>query len=104
MQPCLSDLDGFPSCLLPRVYKLLVLLIKIFFYYSQSKLERLNEIVWPEIWRLAQEKIQEAHSKGFGVCVMDAAVMLKAGWDKYVHEIWVTIVPEKEVIYIFFQD
>lgn len=62
----------------------------------------MNEIVWPEIWRLAQEKIQEAHSKGFGVCVVDAAVMLKAGWDKYVHEIWVTIVPKKEVIYIFF--
>ena len=61
----------------------------------------MNEIVWPEIWRLAQEKIQEAHSKGFGVCVVDAAVMLKAGWDKHVHEIWVTIVPEKEVIYIF---
>ena len=66
---------------------------------SQSKLERLNAIVWPEIWRLAQEKIQEAHSKGFGVCVVDAAVMLKAGWNKHVHEIWVTIVPEKEVIF-----
>lgn len=50
---------------------------------------------------MAQEKIQEAHSKGFGVCVVDAAVMLKAGWDKHVHEIWVTIVPEKEVIFFF---
>jgi len=39
----------------------------------------------------------EAHSKGFGVCVVDAAVMLKAGWDKHVHEIWVAITPEKEV-------
>ena len=31
--------------------------------------------------------------------MVDAAVMLKAGWDKHVHEIWVTIVPEKEVIF-----
>ena len=91
MPPCLSDSDCSPSCLL------LIIVIN----YSQSKLERLNEIVWPEIWRLAQEKIQEAHSKGFGVCVVDAAVMLKAGWDKHVHEIWVTIVPEEEVIFFF---
>ena len=63
----------------------------------QAKLEKLNEIVWPEIWRLVEGRIQQAHQEGFKACVIDAAVMLKAGWDKHLHEIWATIAPEKEV-------
>lgn len=63
----------------------------------QAKLEKLNNIVWPEIWRLVQDQINLAHSEGYRVCVVDAAVMLMAGWQKYVHEIWVTIATEKEV-------
>jgi len=31
------------------------------------------------------------------VCVVDAAVLLEAEWDKYVHEVWVTVIPPKEV-------
>ena len=63
----------------------------------QAKLQRLNEIVWPEIWRLAEEKIRQAHTEGYRMCIIDAAVLLKAGWDKYIHEVWVAIAPEKEV-------
>lgn len=64
---------------------------------SQAKLEKLNSIVWPEIWRLAEEKIAQAHSDGHRVCVIDAAVMLNAGWQKHMHEVWVTIAPDTEV-------
>jgi dephospho-CoA kinase len=65
--------------------------------FSQAKLEMLNSIVWPEIWVLTQQEIAKAHSEGFKVCVVDAAVMLKAGWDRHLHEIWVTIAPESHV-------
>ena len=34
---------------------------------------------------------------GKKVCVLDAAVLLEAGWDRYVHEVWVTIIPHDEV-------
>ena len=53
--------------------------------------------MWPEIWRLAEEKIAEAHSNGHRVCVVDAAVMLNAGWQRHMHEVWVTIAPDTEV-------
>ena len=53
--------------------------------------------MWPEIWRLAEEKIAQAHSDGYKVCVVDAAVMLKAGWQRNMHEVWVTIAPDTEV-------
>lgn len=35
---------------------------------------------------------------GKQVCVVDAAVLLEAGWTDMVHEVWVTIIPEEEVI------
>lgn len=34
---------------------------------------------------------------GKDVCVLDAAVLLEAGWTDMVHEVWVTIIPEEEV-------
>lgn len=34
---------------------------------------------------------------GKTIIVLDAAVLLDAGWDRYVHEVWVTIIPRDEV-------
>ena len=34
---------------------------------------------------------------GFKVCILDAAVLLEAEWDRACHEVWVTVVPPKEV-------
>lgn len=31
------------------------------------------------------------------MCVVDAAVLLEAKWDRFTHEVWVTVVPPKEV-------
>lgn len=30
--------------------------------------------------------------------MVDAAVLLEAGWTDMVHEVWVTIIPDEEVI------
>uniref|UniRef100_A0A7N6FFI6 Cytidyltransferase-like domain-containing protein n=1 Tax=Anabas testudineus TaxID=64144 RepID=A0A7N6FFI6_ANATE len=35
---------------------------------------------------------------GKQVCVVDAAVLLEAGWTDMVHEVWVTIIPEEEAV------
>lgn len=34
---------------------------------------------------------------------MDAAVLLEAGWTDMVHEVWVTVIPEEEVICLYLQ-
>lgn len=36
-------------------------------------------------------------SVGKAVCVLDAAVLLEAGWQDMVHEVWTAIIPEEEV-------
>ncbi len=65
--------------------------------FSQENRLKLNQIVWPEIWRLVESRIADAHASGYAVCVVDAAVLLQAGWQDKVHEVWVTIAPVKEV-------
>ena len=63
----------------------------------QVMLDRLNDIVWPEIWKLVEVKVQDAGRQGYKVCVVDAAVMVMAGWHCRVHQVWTTICPRKEV-------
>ena len=35
--------------------------------------------------------------EGMSVVVLDAAILIEAGWDTMVQEVWVTIVPPAEV-------
>ncbi len=42
-------------------------------------------------------RIKHAHTVGSKVCIIDAAVMVKAGWHSRVHEIWVAIAPQNDV-------
>ncbi|XP_078501502.1 bifunctional coenzyme A synthase isoform X2 [Lissotriton helveticus] len=67
-------------------------------FADKTQLKRLTDIVWPAIATLAKQKIADAATQGATVCVMDAAVLLEAGWTDMVHEVWVTIIPEKEAI------
>ncbi|KAM4034212.1 bifunctional coenzyme A synthase [Anomaloglossus baeobatrachus] len=65
---------------------------------NKDQLKRLTDIVWPAIATLAKEAVEDAAAKGISVCVMDAAVLLEAGWNEMVHEVWTVIIPEKEAI------
>jgi dephospho-CoA kinase len=60
-------------------------------------LARLTDIVWPEIRRLATlETAAARHEDPARVIVLEAAVLLEAGWDRTVDEVWAVIV-EPEV-------
>ncbi|KAI6652156.1 Bifunctional coenzyme A synthase [Oopsacas minuta] len=67
-------------------------------FSDADKLNLLNQIVWPAIADLMQECITEALREGVKVCVVDAAVMLEAGWEDNVDELWVAFVPENHGI------
>ena len=60
-----------------------------------AQLKRLTDIVWPEILALAKDEIAAARSNGAQVAVLEAAVLIEAGWQSEVDEVWaVTIEPE----------
>ncbi|NXS13351.1 COASY synthase, partial [Neodrepanis coruscans] len=63
---------------------------------NKERLKSLTDIVWPEIAQMAKEQVREAGAQGKAVCVLDAAVLLEAGWQDMVHEVWTAIIPEEE--------
>ena len=64
-----------------------------------AALGRLTGIIWPEIRRLATMEIAALQAdRPDGHVVLEAAVMLEAGWEDMVDEVWVvTVEPEAAV-------
>jgi len=56
---------------------------------APEQMERLNEIAWPEIKKLAAQEIKDAKKRGDEFIVLEAAVLLEAGWEDLVDEVWV---------------
>jgi dephospho-CoA kinase len=50
---------------------------------------RLQEIVWPAIRRLGEERIAALREQGTDVAVLEAAVLIEADWVSLVDEVWV---------------
>ncbi|CAM2108757.1 unnamed protein product [Caretta caretta] len=65
---------------------------------NQEQLKCLTDIVWPVIAEMTKRQLNEAAVQGKAVCVLDAAVLLEAGWTDMVHEVWMASVPEKEAL------
>ncbi|KAI4457236.1 dephospho-coa kinase-related [Holotrichia oblita] len=59
-------------------------------FKDSKQLEKLNSIVWPAIVEEIQERIKKCKAE---VVVLEAAVLLGAGWSKYCHEVWTTVIP-----------
>lgn len=56
-------------------------------------MEKLNNIVWPSIMEEAMAIVKETKND---IVVIEAAVLFQAGWEKYCHELWVSIIPSNE--------
>lgn len=51
--------------------------------------KRLEAIVWPAIREMAREQIEHARRRGAPAVVLEAAVLIEAGWQDLVDEVWV---------------
>ncbi|XP_014681304.1 PREDICTED: bifunctional coenzyme A synthase-like [Priapulus caudatus] len=67
-------------------------------FADSEKLHKLNSIVWPALAHMIKEKIGQLREQGSRVVAIDAAVLLEAGWNKFVHEVWLAIIPRSEAI------
>lgn len=64
-------------------------------FSDKGKLEELNGIVWPNLLKKSKNRIQELHKiEGKEIIVLEAAVLLQAGWETECHEIWSCIIPK----------
>lgn len=72
---------------------------KVFGRENHSHMQKLEAIVWPEIWKMAQEKIAFMWKKqNKNVIIVDAAVLLQAGWKENVNQLWVSIVDTETAV------
>ena len=59
---------------------------------------KLNSIMHPRMAEMVQEKIGELRHEGTEAVVVEAAVLVEAGWNSLVDEIWVTYSTEEKVM------
>lgn len=59
---------------------------------------RLNHLMHPAMYDMAKAKLEEYRRRGVKVAVLEAPLLLEAGWTSLVDEVWVTTAPEATVI------
>lgn len=67
-------------------------------FSDETKMQTLNKIVWPEIAKLATEEVKKFGAEGKAVVVLEAAILLRAGWEEHCHEVWGCVIPVKEAV------
>lgn len=67
-------------------------------FNDPQALKRLNEIMHPRMRQRMAEMLAELRRDGARVVVLEAAVLLEAGWDSLVDQVWVTVVPEETAL------
>ena len=58
-------------------------------FADARQLRRLTDIVWPQIRSLAVQALDAARARQADVAVLEAAVLIEAGWQSAVDEVWV---------------
>lgn len=59
---------------------------------------KLNSMMHPRMGRMMQERLDKLRRQGVEVMVLEAALLLEAGWDSLVDEVWVTSSPPEQVV------
>ena len=67
-------------------------------FSSPESLARLNLIMHPRMYEMMKAQIEEYRQRGVDVVVLEAAILLEAGWTPLVDEVWVTVAPESTVV------
>ena len=67
-------------------------------FKNPADLDRLNRIMRPLIGGEIQARLKELRQKKARVVVLEAAILIEAGWGPLVDEIWVTTAPESVII------
>jgi dephospho-CoA kinase len=69
-------------------------------FSDPKELARLNSIMHPRMAEMIHKRVIELEGQGADTVVVEAAVLVEAGWDKlpWVDEVWVTRSDEEQVV------
>ena len=65
---------------------------------NPESLSQLNQIMHPRMYDLVKAQIEEYRRQGVDVVVLEAPLLLEAGWTPLVDEVWVTTASEATVL------
>ncbi|MBA7642949.1 Dephospho-CoA kinase [subsurface metagenome] len=60
--------------------------------------ERLNRIMHPPLYDMVKARLEECRRQGAGMVVLEAPLLIEAGWQSLADEVWVTVAPEATVL------
>ena len=67
-------------------------------FANPEALARLNQIVHPRAYGMAQEKIEDYRRQGAKAIVVEATLLIEAGWTDLVDKVWLVVTPEDVAI------
>jgi len=67
-------------------------------FSNPDALAQLNQVVHPEAYRLAQEKVETYRHQGVKAVVIEATLLIEAGWINLVNKIWLVVASESVVV------
>jgi len=65
---------------------------------NAESLSRLNQIMHPRMYDMVKAQLEEYRRQGMSVVVLEAPLLLEAGWTSLVDEVWVTTASESTVL------
>ena len=67
-------------------------------FSNPDSLVRLNRIMHPRLYEVVKAQLEECHRQEIEVVVLEAPLLVEAGWTSLVDEIWVTVASEATVL------
>ena len=67
-------------------------------FSDDEALQRLNAIMHPRIYALAEQRLNALAEGGESTAVLEAALLIEANWTPLVDDVWVTVSTEKDII------
>ena len=67
-------------------------------FSDPSNMDRLNAIMHPLIKDMIQTQLDDVEGKGQLIAIVEAAVLIEAGWESLFDEVWVVTADEDEII------
>ena len=67
-------------------------------FNSTEALSRLNRIMHPRISEAVKAQLEQYRRQGVDIVVIEAPLLIEAGWDTKVDEVWVTTAPRAAIL------
>lgn len=67
-------------------------------FKDATALNKLNLIMHPRIYEIVIQKIEQYRQAGTSVVVLEAALLIEAGWKPLVNQLWVTTAPAATIV------